>query len=147
MLGQSLSSTREKPELRKIVDPFVQIPHHLEVPLDLIEFCYLVSALFYELSKSYFIGLNQKVQCAEDLINISLSKHLKHVLIKTEREYVFLGTPDSLVEHVYLAFRSILSHNSEAAIGILTSETLMDSVYADFDVENNPQIIENLKLK
>jgi len=147
MLGQSLSSTREKPELRKIVDPFVQIPHHLEVPLDLIEFCYLVSALFYELSKSYFIGLNQKVQCAEDLINISLSKHLKHVLIKTEREYVFLGTPDSLVEHVYLAFRSILNHNSEAAIGILTSETLMDSVYADFDVENNPQIIENLKLK
>jgi len=147
MLGQSLSSTREKPELRKIVDPFVQIPHHLEVPLDLIEFCYLVSALFYELSKSYFIGLNQKVQCAEDLINISLSKHLKHVLIKTEREYVFLGTPDSLVEHVYLAFRSILNHNSEAAIGVLTSETLMDSVYADFDVENNPQIIENLKLK
>ncbi|MES1903546.1 MAG: Eukaryotic translation initiation factor 3 subunit C, partial [Paramarteilia canceri] len=145
LLAQSLYYIKEKSELRKLVDPRIQVPYHLEVPYDLIEFVYLVSALFTEFSTSIVSGIGKKISCAQDLSNLSISRHLKYILLKVEEEYIFLGTPEKVSEHIYCLFRALLVYDYKKAIEIIDSKTLRNKVLIHF--ENSDDLLDKIFVK
>lgn len=124
MLGQDLHQIRDRSEIRKIIDSKVCVLPHLMIHQELIEFCYLVSALFSEIYDSIFAGTGHKINSAQDLLTTSLSKHLKFILLKIERQHALLGIPERISEHIYCLFRAILKYDHSSALQIINSDIL-----------------------
>ncbi|MEN2497799.1 MAG: Eukaryotic translation initiation factor 3 subunit C [Marteilia pararefringens] len=145
LLGQNLNNARERTELRKLIDLKVQIPVHMEISPNVAEFAYLISALFSEFY-NYILKLSSKqLNSGINFENTSQPNHFRHILSKIEKEYIFIGEPEKVIEHVYCLFVAILNHDYPKCSEIIRSQNLHDHVF--IKIEYPEDIIEQIEAK
>ena len=101
LLGQGIVLLRgqQKTKEQEQIERMRQLPFHMHINLELLEFVYLVSAMLVELPVLALVDFNSDQQQRR-------RGHFYHVLKQSEKT-VFTGPPDTMREHVVAAAKAL----------------------------------------